>query len=293
MGEYARAAAVGIKSFLIAILGWRENPYTIAVGRRLWGRFPLVTLAGLTLIGIAAAPFFPSLERMAGFIPPLSFLMWLPGDVSAMLWSVPALLGIIIAWRVRSLRRDEEQLWFGLTDVAEPGRHIFEAAAIPIAAAASFLAIGAEIAGPVLSWAQGSAFELGGTGATLLSISHSLVITIVVAGVLSINQCFSKAFGQLFGAAFTLFGIRLGLSYAIPWMTSWWSYLPIPFVDRIGQRSPIYGLILVNLAILAIAWVALREKAEEQPFWVEESEEKVEDESDEDQGNELPPIPGN
>ncbi|MCP4900495.1 MAG: hypothetical protein GY906_26320 [bacterium] len=290
MGEYARAVSIGLKSFVVAMLGWRDNPYTIAVGRRLWGRLPLLSLAGLTLAGIAAGPFFPSFDKIAGFVPPLAFLTWMPVDVTQMLWSIPAVFGLVVAWRVRCFRGDVEDTWLGLADIEDPGRRIFESAAIPIGFAALFLGFGLELLPRLLELAAGQPVEWGSVGSWSLSLSETILAVAVVAGVLSLNRCFSKAFGQLVGAAFMIFGLRMGLSYALPWMTAWWSYLPIPYVDRFGGgHSLSFGILLFNLAVVAIAWAKLRARAGQSPFW---SAESLPDAPESEKESSLPPIPG-
>lgn len=288
MGEYARAATVGLKSFARAVLRWRENPFTLVVGKRLWGRFPLVTLALLTMAGIAAGPFFPGFDAIAVFVPPIAFLSWMPVDVTEMLWSVPALFALLVAWRVRRLRNDEPNAWLDLTDEEFPGRRIFEAGAIPIGAAATVLGLGLQVGPRLWAVSRGQTVDWGSSGSWLLGISGTLLTVAVVGGVLSLRKALGKAFGQLMGAAFTIFGLRLGLSYALPWMMGWWTYLPIPYVDRIaGERSPDYGLFLFNLAVVAIAWAKLRQHADESPFWKPDSDREATD----GEAGSLPPLP--
>ena len=110
---------------------------------------------------------------------------------------------------------------FGLSDAAEPGRRIFEAAAIPIGVAAVVMATGVELGPAVLKAILGELAEWSSIGRHLLAISESFLAAVVVAGVVSVNRCASKAIGQLFGAGFLLFGLRMGLGFAVPWMTSW------------------------------------------------------------------------
>jgi hypothetical protein len=73
-------------------------------------------------------------------------------------------------------------------------------------------------------------------------------------------------------------------------MMGWWAYLPIPYLNRVaGHRSPSAVLFLFNLAVVAVAWVALRNRADQQPFWTSQpaTDHEQQDEP------ELPPLPTN
>ncbi len=289
MEEYSRAAKLGVRSFLQALRNWKDNPYTIVVGRRLWGPWPLLSLVGLTLAALLVAPFFPSFERLGGFIPPLVFLTYIPDSVRDLLWSMPAVFGFVVAWRVRSFRRNDEELLADLADVDDPGSFIFEAGATPIAIAAFVLAAGLELVEPLTRLVRGLDAGWYGLGSHIEFATSSVVVVAISAGVLSINTTIGKGLGQLFGAGFTLFGIRLGIGFAIPWMVGWWTYLPIPYLNQLGGHSPTIVYTLFNLAVAAVAWIKLRDSTKEQPFWArdsgDEEEPKALPEPD------LPPLP--
>jgi hypothetical protein len=222
----------------------------------------------LTAAGIAVSPVFPSVERMAGLVPPLAFLLWIPNDVLEILWSAPAFFGHVVAWRVRALRGDLGSDWLASGDATDQKRLLFEAAAVPVAMAAVALAIGIEVAAPVHRLLAGLPGGWPSVGPVLLAASRSLVVVAVVAGVMSVHRSVSSAFGKLLGAGFMLFGLRMAIAFTVPWVTAWWSHLPIPFIERFsGERSPGAALFLFNLAVASIAWVVTLGKAEDSPFW--------------------------
>ena len=117
MGDYTHAMVLGFKSFVQAARDWRKNPCTGVVGKRLWGPRPWFSLVVLTLAGLGISPFFPSVERVAGFLPPAAVLGWVPGSIRDLFWSVPALFGFVVAWRVRRYRRIDEEHLAGLLDM--------------------------------------------------------------------------------------------------------------------------------------------------------------------------------
>jgi hypothetical protein len=288
IGEYTAAVFDGARSFGRAALHWRQNPFTARVMRRLWGPLPWIGLGGLAVFGIVVSPIFPSPGRIAGFFPPVAVLLWIPEDVIEMLWSVPACFGYLVAWRVSSFRRDDPSRWLGSADVNAPELRLFEAAAVPVAAAGLALAIGIEVAAPVQRLLEGAPPGWPSAGSAMLAVSRSLVVVAVVSGVMSVHRSVSKGLGQVLGAAFMLFGLRLAIGYTVPWMTAWWTYLPIPFIDRVGgDRSPVFALFLFNLAVAAIAWVMTMGTAEDSPFWTAKSEDGAPNTAP----HELPPLP--
>jgi hypothetical protein len=114
IGAYSRAVGEGVRSFVLAALGWRDNPYANTVGRRLWGPLPWLGFGAPVVAGIALSPFLPSIDRIAGFVPPLAFLQWMPEDVFELLWSVPALFNlavVAVAWVALRNRAGEQPFW--------------------------------------------------------------------------------------------------------------------------------------------------------------------------------------
>jgi len=290
IGEYTAAVFEGARSFGRAVLQWRQNPHTNGVMRRLWGPAPWIGLGGLAVAGIVVSPFFPSPGRAAGFFPPLAALMWIPSDVLEMLWSVPALFAYVVAWRVRSFRHDDPSRWLGSADVIDPERRLFEAAAVPVAVAGLALAVGIEVAAPVQRFLEGAPPAWPSLSSALLAVSRSLVVVAVVGAVISVHRSLSKGLGQVLGAGFMLFGLRMAIGFTVPWMTAWWTFLPIPFIDRVaGDRSPMFAFLLFNLAVAAVAWVMTMGKAEDSPFWTVEHEDI--ETHDEPAEPELPPLP--
>lgn len=267
MGDYTHAAVLGFKSFVQSIRDWRKNPCTAVVGRRLWGPWPLLSLVVLTLAALAISPFFPSFERVAGFVPPAAVLTLIPGSIRDLFWSVPALFGFVVAWRVRRYRQNDEEHLAGLLEAGQPKTLLFDAGATPIAIAAFVLAAGLELVEPVVRIVQGLDAGWYGVGSHLQSATASVVVVAISAGVLSVNRAVGKGMGQMMGAGFMLFGIRLGIGFSVPWMVSWWAYLPIPHISQLADRSPTLVYTLFNLAVAAAAWVKLREHTEDRRFW--------------------------
>jgi hypothetical protein len=218
--------------------------------------------------------FLPPTDRLAGLIPPLMALKFFPSDVAALFWSAPAFFAFVVAWRVRRLRRDQEGTWLLDADVHEPELRLFEAGALPVAAAALVLAVTLPIVSTL--WvAVGTAdpAESAGLGSQLFAISRLLLIVSLTSGILSAHRELSKGIGQLLGAGFFVWGIHLGIAFSVPWMTNWWTYLPIPFLSRLGgEPSANLVHLLFNLAVVAGTWAALREKLRSKPFWEFESQ---------------------
>lgn len=288
MGEYARAAALGIKSFVQSVLNWRENPYITIVGERLWGSWRLLPLVCLTVAAVAVSPFFPSFERIAGFIPPAVFLTWIPSSIRDLLWSVPAFFGFVVAWRVRRFRQNDKNLFPDLVDAGESNNLIFEAGATPIAVAAFVLAAGLELVQPLMRLAQGLDGGWYGLTSHLESATWSLVVVAISAGVMSVNSAVGKGVRQVFGAGVTLFGIRLGIGFAAPWIMGWWTYLPIPYINQLGESSSTLVFILFNLCVASAAWIMLRERTAGQHVWMSgfgDDDQEALSEPD------LPPLP--
>jgi hypothetical protein len=292
--EYIAAAFEGARSFGRAVLEWRRNPFVRDVARRLWGPAAPAGLALLVVVCVGASPFFPGPGTAAALLPPLAFLLWVPGEILEMLWSVPAVFGYLIAWRIRALRGDDSQRWTGAHGTEESNRWIFEAAAVPVAAAGLALAVGLEAIGPAIRIVEGTLEEWPSPGPVLLSISRSLVVMAIVGGVLSVHRSLSKGIGQVLGAAFVIFGLRMAIGFAVPWMTSWWTYLPIPFIEWVsGDRSPGPVLFVFNTAVVAVAWVMTMSRAEDSLFWTPDAEPDTPapDSPEEQSPTELPPLP--
>ncbi len=93
--ESRLAFLIGPRSLGAAVMRFRANPFRAAAGRRLWGPAPAVALAAAVLAAMVATPWFPLVER---------FFPWSPADVRELVWSSPALLAMLVAWRARTLR---------------------------------------------------------------------------------------------------------------------------------------------------------------------------------------------
>ena len=275
--EYRQAVVLGFRSILGAATDWRENPLTTEVNRRMWGPWPWLTLAVLTIAGLGLHRVMPPFTDLIGFVPPLMSLAYIPGSIRDLLYSVPAIFAFVVVWRVHQLRSTSNDEWPDRSTVPRFGARFFDASALPVAIATLVLAVGIESLGLIATTPAGpESVEAVSEGLSLpvLSFScnrvaRSLVIVALVAGILGVHRTIGKGLGKLIGAGFFVWGIHLGISYSVPWMVSWWTYLP--YIGQFApQRSAGAVHLLFDLAIALTAWTAAREKCREAPLWCDE-----------------------
>ena len=91
-----------------------------------------------------------------------------------------------------------------------------------------------------------------------------------MTGVLGVHRRIGTGLGKLFGAGFVVWSIHLGIGFAVPWMTSWWTYLPV-IGELAPDRSANWAHLLFDLAVASGAWMTAREKWREAPLWSDAS----------------------
>jgi hypothetical protein len=94
------------------------------------------------------------------------------------------------------------------------------------------------------------------------------LVVALAAGILSAHRKIGTGIGKLIGAGFFVWGMHLAISLSVPWMVSWWAYLPI--IGRFApQRSADWAVTIFDLAVACAAWMAARAKCCESPSWNE------------------------
>jgi hypothetical protein len=259
--EYRAAALEAIRSLVGGVTHLRDNRFVGPVSGRLWGPLPALTLAALVVASTLLAIVLPPLTQLSGLIPPLMALQFLPDGVRDMFWSAPAGFGFVVAWRIRRLRGDGSQQWQVVTDTDR--LRLFEAAALPVVAAAVVLSFAVDLAPrwiPTPAWV---AIELPmSLGGHVLVLTRIFMVIALVASILSTHQRLSTAIGKLFAAAFFVFGMSMAIGYSAPFVGRWWQYLPIPYLQNLGSGgSPWLLQSLFHIGLAAAAWVVAREKA--------------------------------
>jgi hypothetical protein len=261
MSEYGTAVVEGIRSMMGAARRWRANPLVTPVNRRMWGAWWPVTLTLLAAVVLAAEILLPPRAELARRTPLLLPLAFVPSLVRDLLLSAPAVFAYVVVWRVRRLRSSSRDSWPGIAGLEDAGTRFFEAGALPVAVAATLLGLGGLAAQTLQGPSGGSAAEPRGFGTTVLTIA-------LVAGVLGVHRSLGQGFGQLLGAGFFVWGMHLAIGFSVPWMASWWAYLPV--VGRFApQRSAEWALLLFDLAIGCAAWTLAREKCRAAPLWID------------------------
>jgi hypothetical protein len=62
--------------------------------------------------------------------------------------------------------------------------------------------------------------------------------------------------------------MHLAIGFSVPWMVSWWAYLP--FIGQFApERSAEWALLLFDLAVACAAWTLAREKCRATPLWTD------------------------
>lgn len=260
VGEYRVAVFEGGRSILEAAARWRQNPVTEEVNRRLWSRWWVATLALVTVIFIAAEVYLPPLSALLGFFPPLAMANFVPEVVVGLLVSVPAFFAFVVVWRVRRLRSSDRKSWPHRAGMADFGSSFYDAGALPVAVATVLLAVGAYVVEVLREAPEGTeVFAAGGLARTILTVA-------LVAGILSVHPKIGTGLGKLLGAGFFVWGMHLAIGFSVPWMTSWWAYLPFvgPYAP---QRSAAWVTLVFDLAVACAAWTAAREKCRAAPLW--------------------------
>ncbi len=277
LAEYGQAVVAGVRSMLDAISSWRSNPLTEPVNRRLWGRWWPAALIALVVAAVAIDAVLPSIDRLAELVPPLIFVAFIPGLIGDLLYSAPAFFAFVVVWRVRRLRAAGPTDWPPRSSIPEFGLRFFQAAALPVAAAALAIGIGfAAVAfvvavGPPTPDAASHGIEkleqwsATGNAATL---ARSLLIVALISGILVVHQRLRAGFGKLVGAGFMVWGVHIGIGFAVPWMTSWLAWVPV-IGQYTPQRSATWAHLLFDLAVACAAWTAAAEKLRAAPLWAD------------------------
>lgn len=263
MRQTATAALEGAGSIVRAIRRWAANSASTEVPRRLWGPAPWLALATLAGAGTALEIWLPDPRLLAGVLPPLTALAFVPETVASFAWSGAAAMGFVAAWRMRALRSASDDLGQPWVGPVSPGVEAFEAAALPFGAAVVTAAIAVQV---VLGLNPETRI---GSFAAIRSAASFVMVATVTAGVLTSRRQLGTAVGQLTGAAFTIWGIHLGIAYAVPWMTAWWEW--IPGLGG-GRRSAVPVHILFDLAVVSVAWMTLRTRMNDGLAWRPDSE---------------------
>jgi hypothetical protein len=257
-GAYLRASIDGFASMARALAGWSTNPLRTTVMRRLWGPVPWVALLALAAVSAIFEDRIPDPRALAGLFPPLMLLVFLPDTVLRFVVSGPAVLGFVGAWRVRTIRHrpyDIDGPWSG---DAPPGALAFDAAVLPLGAAALLAAVTllvVDIARPESDMTVVvAAFRL----------TESLVIAAVVGGVFVSRRRLGTAFGQLLAAGFSIWVMHLVVGFVAPWITVWWQW--IPFLGD-PNRPVVTAHAALNAAIVSVAWTTVRHRFAEGVAW--------------------------
>jgi len=273
--QHGAAALAGLRSIFNAATQWRDNPLTSDVNRALWGRWWAASLTVLTMVAVAAEVLLPSFSIVVSQVPMLAGLAIIPRVVRNLFLSAPALFAFVVVWRVHRLRSSGEGTWPDRVNVEDFGGSFFDAGALPVAVATVVLAVCGYVGDAVVA-ALGILQDAGGgpdlSGGWLVAggsgrWAETILTVGLVAGILSVHRSVGKGLGQLLGAGFFVWGAHIAIGFTVPWMVSWWSFIPV--VGRFAaDRSPGLAFLLFDLAVGCAAWVAAREKCRTAPFWV-------------------------
>ena len=285
ISKYREAVVLGLKSIVGAAVKWRVNPLTNEVNRCMWGPWPWATLGVLTAAALGLHVVMPPFSTLIGFVPPLMALAFIPENVRELIWSAPAFFAFVVAWRVHRLRITDSESWPDRRCRADFGQRFFEAGALPVAVASLLLVAGLELVGGLnIADAMSEETKIVGEASAMWAMSFSanrlasnLVIVALVAGIMGVYRKAGAGLAKLLGAGFFVWGIHLGIAFSVPWMVSWWAYLPV-VGQYAGRRSPDAVHIFFDVAVALSAWTAAREKCRGAPLW-------------EDEAPSLPPLP--
>jgi hypothetical protein len=273
LSEYGTAVIAGTRSMISAARGWRSNTLTARVNRQLWGPGWVAVLAGLVVAFIAVDVVLPPFSLLIGLAPPLTGFAFFPGLIRDLFYSAPAFFAFVVAWRVRSLRASDSSDWSDRAAIEGFGGRFFDAGALPIAVAAISLGIGIELVSsvglshPFVHTGTGD-LEPWTVGGASLRLARTLVIIALASGILTVHRTIRAGVGKLFGAGFFVWGVHLGIGFAVPWMTSWLAYLPI-IGPHVPDSSAGWAHFLFDVAVASAAWTAAREKCRATPLWAD------------------------
>jgi hypothetical protein len=257
-GTYIMGSIQGFASMARAVSAWSSNPLRATVLRRLWGPVPWCALLVIAAASAAFERWVPDPRTLTGVFPPLMFLAFVPDVVVRFIVSGPAVLGFVGAWRVRTLRDRPGGIDGPWSSDGPPGALAFEAAVLPLGAAALLAAVTllvVEVANPdtdiTVVWA-------------VLHINDYLSIAAVSGGVFVARHQLGKAFGQLLAAAFSIWVMHMVIGFVAPWATVWWEWIP-----GLGDRSRPVTLVhaALDAAIVSIAWITVRHRFAEGVAW--------------------------
>jgi hypothetical protein len=275
--EYGHAVVLGFRSILDAARHWPNNPLTTTVNSRLWGGRRAIALAVLVVLTLLAEAALSRLGRFPSLGGALDFLAFVPELVRELFLSPPAWFAFVVAWRVRRLRRSDPGGWPQRATMPDFGLRFFDAGALPVAAAAVVIGFGAALVTTgssllgdhVSPSANGVAATMDwDTVAIPSQIVRSVLVIALVAGILAVHRSVRSGLGKLVGAGFFVWGIHIGIAFAVPWMISWWAYLPA-LGHFASQRSVDWAHLLFDLSVASVAWTAARESCRETPLWLE------------------------
>lgn len=273
VAAYGEAAVEGFKSILVAVREWRDNPLRSQANRLMWGRWWPVSITLLTFAALAVEAYRP-VDLLIGLAPPLAYLRMFPGVVRDLVVSAPALFAFVVAWRVHRLRSSAPEAWPDRAATSDFGGRFFDAGAVPVAVATVALALGCEVVGALADAPTGSDSTAPGMGAVAGlaaaagtgGFGRTVLVVALVAGILGVHRLVGTGFGKLIGAGFYVWGAHLVIGFTVPWMVSWWTYLP--FVGGfVPDRSPDLVRLVFDLGVACAAWMAAREKCRPAPLW--------------------------
>lgn len=279
LAEFGQGVVAGMRSMLDAISSWRDNPLTEPANRRLWGRWWPATLAALVGATVAVDAVLPPIGRLSEIVPPLQFAAFIPVLIRDLFYSAPAFFAFVVVWRLRCLRESEPTDWPPRSSVPDFGLRLFQAAALPVVAAALAIGLGVTVvsfvfaaAPPAAGAATPGIEELGHPSASsgTATFARSVLVVALISGLLVVHRRLGAGFGKLIGAGFFIWGVHIGISFAVPWMTSWLAYLPV-IGQYAPQRSVTWAHLLFDVAVACGAWTAAAEKFRVAPLWVDAS----------------------
>ena len=98
------------------------------------------------------------------------------------------------------------------------------------------------------------------------------MVVALVAGLMGVHQTVGQGLSKLFGAGFFVWGVHLGIAFAVPWMTSWTTHLP-GIGEFAPSRSVAWAHMLFDLAVASGAWMEARRNWSGAPLWLESASE--------------------
>ena len=250
----------GGRGMVAAVRGWVNNPWRHQLNRYLWGRWWWLSLGVLVALGTVVAAVLPPVIELVGYFPPLLWLVYLPQDVTQVLWSGATAVGVVIAWRCRRLRTNSGEKFPQLVE-SLPARHQgFNAIAVPVATATVALALA--------SAAVSVAMDSSTTWMWAARIAgESVAVVALVVGTLTSRRQLGSGLGALVGASFSWWIAHMVIGFVVPYAVSWWHYLPIPWLEAPGSSVPHLAHLGLDLGVGLLAWARLGALVGSDRFW--------------------------